>query len=249
MKTALLFSISMLTVNNAIAKCDCSSTPEFQKRNCNKVGEGEDPETKDKCHTFGGKWVLPPKEEPTQCTKFSAVEGEAASANAGFSCCNNMKIGQEGDKVPKCGYFESGQCKPRYTPDGGKAFSKEEKGRNLCSCKSAGEDKSLCIGCKGIGYGSFWFKGQCLWRDPGSDIETPASHACNPDSFEQLLVEPPSKPSCSWCTVKDDGKLDCTKEIATKDYSNDGIAQYTDAQSHDLKNARFKERTTLRGNK
>ena len=41
MKTALLFSISMLTVNNAIAKCDCSSTPEFQKRNCNKVGEGE----------------------------------------------------------------------------------------------------------------------------------------------------------------------------------------------------------------
>ena len=111
MKTALLFSISMLTVNNAIAKCDCSSTPEFQKRNCNKVGEGEDPETKDKCHTFGGKWVLPPKEEPTQCTKFSAVEGEAASANAGFSCCNNMKIGQEGGKVPKCGYFESGQCK------------------------------------------------------------------------------------------------------------------------------------------
>ena len=48
-----------------------------------------------------------------------------------FISCNNMKAGSEGGKAPKCGYFESGQCKPIYIKHEN-VFSAEDKASNLC---------------------------------------------------------------------------------------------------------------------
>ena len=138
MKSALVATIAILTAGTAVAKCDCSSVvggnkiqTKIWKQECDKL-EGNDPDIEDRCVFLKGTWDSKVEKEPvTRCTKYSAVEGSTASANLGFSCCNNMKAGSEGGKAPKCGYFESGQCKPIYIKHEN-VFSAEDKASNLC---------------------------------------------------------------------------------------------------------------------